>query len=315
MDYTKFLGKKEEVVLAYLGGAHVFGKDRRLRVDEPRPTVGFHRFEVRGRSARALGAAEPELGALPRVSGHHVAGFLVHPGGLDRLALLPDEEPPPLAKARARRWWSDDLLFDALDFDTEVEEEARLRLERREPIATLKGVAPTLRLAFGIAAALELARTRRVPLSVREAKAGALDVAERGAEAASALLDRIERERREAAERQRVADWITNRPPAPRARSGAEIPTPDNASARAEAALENAGARMLSSRRRGHGQLEVAFEFMSTRFISVVDEISLQVFDSGVCLAGADSRITLDSLPGVIREAIDDDVLVITRHS
>ena len=30
--------------------------------------------------------------------------------------------------------------------------------------------------------------------------------------------------------------------------------------------------------------------------------------------AGADEMVTLDSLPGVIREAIEDDVLVITRH-
>ena len=49
MDYTKFLNKTEHVVLAYLGGRYAFGKDRRLTVDEPRPTLGFHRFEVKGK--------------------------------------------------------------------------------------------------------------------------------------------------------------------------------------------------------------------------------------------------------------------------
>ena len=53
---------------------------------------------------------------------------------------------------------------------------------------------------------------------------------------------------------------------------------------------------------------------MGQRFISVVQSISLQVIDSGVCLAGEDELVTLDSLPGVIREAIDTDRLVITRH-
>jgi hypothetical protein len=54
---------------------------------------------------------------------------------------------------------------------------------------------------------------------------------------------------------------------------------------------------------------------MDERFISIVDADSLQVVDAGVCLAGADSKVTLESLPSVIREAIDTDVLVITRHA
>ncbi|MCW5831023.1 MAG: hypothetical protein KIS78_01030 [Labilithrix sp.] len=52
---------------------------------------------------------------------------------------------------------------------------------------------------------------------------------------------------------------------------------------------------------------------MGERFISVIDALTLQVFDSGVCLAGADRLVTLDSLPGVIREA-ETDALVITRR-
>ena len=110
MDYTKFLNKKEHVVAAYLGGAHVFGKDRRLRVEGERPALGFHRFEVRGRNARSLEAVElsdvPELSALPKARGHLVAGWLVSQSGaataLDRVALLPDDEPAPFAIARAR---------------------------------------------------------------------------------------------------------------------------------------------------------------------------------------------------------------------
>jgi len=45
-----------------------------------------------------------------------------------------------------------------------------------------------------------------------------------------------------------------------------------------------------------------------------IDAITLQVWDAGVCLAGEDRLVTLESLPGVIREAIETGRLVITRR-
>jgi hypothetical protein len=84
---------------------------------------------------------------------------------------------------------------------------------------------------------------------------------------------------------------------------------------RAERALLSAGARLRDVRRLGGNRLEVTYAFMGERFISIVDAASLQVVDAGVCLAGADSEVTLESLPSVIREAIDTGVLVITRHA
>jgi hypothetical protein len=84
---------------------------------------------------------------------------------------------------------------------------------------------------------------------------------------------------------------------------------------RVERALETAGARLLATRRLGNERLEVTFGFMGERFISIVEADSLRVVDAGICLAGADREVTLESLPSVIREAIEDDVLVITRHA
>lgn len=331
MDYTKFLNKKEHVVLPYLGGPFVFGKDRRLRVDGERPALGFHRFEVSGRNARALEAVDgsDQLHGLPKARGHLTNGWLAHGEGLARVSLLPEDEPPPLANGRARRWYSGDLLFESLDFDAEAEDEARLRLEQGTSLEGVKGVHATLRTAFGIALALQTARRIGAPLSVLEAKAHAVSIAERGEPFARELVVRLERERAEEAHRARINAiaqgalvnvqdalagrlWQTGRS---RRRGGtAEAPTLENAAMRAEAALDGAHARMLSSRTMGSGQLEVAFEFMGERFISVVDAITLQVYDSGVCLAGEDELVTLDSLPGVIREAIDTDRLVITRR-
>ncbi|HSO36824.1 MAG TPA: hypothetical protein VLT33_30065 [Labilithrix sp.] len=315
MDYTKFLGKKEHVVLAYLGGAHVFGKDRRLRVEGPRPAPGFHRFELTGRNARALEAVEPpDLADLPKARGHLVTGWLVSSAGLARLSLLPEDEPPPLATTRARRWHSGDLLFEALDFDGEVEEEARLRLERHAPLADLKGVASTLRAAYGIALALSVSRRAGTPLAVREVAGQATRLADLGEAAVHALLADLERERLAAQQRAWARALEAGRPQVmlrgPGGRRGRVVaPTLANADDRAEAALDGADARMLAARRLEGGNLEVAFEFMGERFVSVVDALSLQVIDSG-----EDQLVTLDSLPGVIREAIDTDRLVITRR-
>ena len=327
MDYTKFLGKKEHVVLAYLGGAHVFGKDRRLRVEGERPAPGFHRFEVSGRNARCLPPSpheavdSPDLGDLPKERGHFVSGWLVAPSsGLLRLSLLPEDEPPPLAIVRARKWHSDDLLFESLDFDSEVEEEARLRLEQLAPLGDLKGVAGTLRTAYGIALALAVGHRQGTPIAVREAAGHAKQIAEVGEAAVMELLARFERERL-AAQAQAWARALEEGRPLTqmRSRGGARVrsvvPTLENAEERAENALDGAHARMLAVRRLGGGNnLEVAFQFMGERFLSIVDAITLQVIDSGVCLAGADDLVTLDSLPGVIREAIDTERLVITRR-
>ena len=89
----------------------------------------------------------------------------------------------------------------------------------------------------------------------------------------------------------------------------------ETAEDRADQALEKAGATFESARHLRQHQLEVIFSFMGERFISLVDEDTLQVLDSGICLGHppADEQLTLDSLPAVIKEAIDTDRLVILR--
>lgn len=321
MDYTKFLGKKDELVLPYLGGPHVHAKDRRLRVEDPRPAIGWHRFEVRGRTARAIDAVEADevvVGALGRARGHLVHGFLFGKETV-RVALLPAEEPAPFSVVRARRWYSGEHLFEGLDFDGDAEEAARLRLERREALpASEKGVPASLRVAYGVALARDVARRRGVELAVREVLAHGPRIAEEGEAAAHAFVTAVEDRRRGALEAARIRAIVHGqRPPAPvvaRQLPLRDRPTLDNAPLRAEVALDGARARMLSSRSLGNGNLEVVWAFMDERFVSVVDAITLQVYDSGVCLAGADELVTLDSLPGVIREAIETDALVITRH-
>ncbi|MBZ4335202.1 hypothetical protein [Corallococcus sp. AS-1-12] len=103
----------------------------------------------------------------------------------------------------------------------------------------------------------------------------------------------------------------TGRGPARQERWRAE----SEADMRVERALDKAGARLLDHRRLGDGLLEVIYTFMGERFVTVVEAATLRVRDAGVCLAGADHRVTLESLPSVLKEAIDTDALVITRHA
>src|SRR5262249_2137229 len=94
MHYAKFLGKSEHAVLPYLGGPFVHAEDRKLRIEGPRPALGWVRFALRGRWARAIAPVRaredaPEaLRRLPSVRGHHAHGFLARDdGGIERVWL------------------------------------------------------------------------------------------------------------------------------------------------------------------------------------------------------------------------------------
>jgi hypothetical protein len=52
---------------------------------------------------------------------------------------------------------------------------------------------------------------------------------------------------------------------------------------------------------------------LGQRLISLVEPERLRVIDAGFCLQGQDELVTLDSLPSVLREALDTDQLHITR--
>jgi|SRR5215217_685973 len=338
MDYRKFLGKVESAVLPYLGGGTVDTASRRLRVTAP-VAPGWWRFEVKGREATAREPAGPEgLDRLPRVRGHIWGSRLVREGAVaEPLELMPEEEPSVLAPVSARRWHDGSLLFDGVDFEGEAEDQARRALEEGQPLSSVKGVSAPLRAAFGYALLGSAARTLGIRFAPAETRGQVLRVAEQGRAEAESCLRALVAER-EAHQRALAARLLaasvqaqaTQTAEAARARAvefaerarrhldgagarhGRGAPVGDHS--RAEVALQGAGARLLNHRRMAGNQLEVTFAFMGERFISVVDAGTLQVLDAGVCLAGADSEVTLESLPSVIREAIETDVLVITRH-
>jgi hypothetical protein len=83
-------------------------------------------------------------------------------------------------------------------------------------------------------------------------------------------------------------------------------------------ALQQGDAVFLSSHSIGRGERIVRYRCVGLRLECVVDAATLGVLDAGVCLTAdgirGDSLFTLESLPGVIREASNEGALVILRH-
>ncbi|AKQ68563.1 hypothetical protein A176_005475 [Myxococcus hansupus] len=329
MDYRKFLGQVESVVLPYLGGGTVDSASRRLRVTTP-VSPGWWRFDVKGREATPREPAEPPcMDTLPRVRGHAWGRRLVREGAVaEPLELMPEEEPPRLAPVSARRWHDGSLLFDSVDFEGEAEGSARIALEEDQPLGQVPGVSAPLRAAFGYALLERVSRDLDIRFVPAEVRSRILAVAENGRAAAEDCLRRLSHEReartawlrqqQEAAERRARAENLVEeaqRRVAHLERRVGRGPPNEDGMHRAQRALHKAGARPLDMRRLAGQRLEVTYAFMGERFVSIVAADSLQVLDAGICLAGADETVTLESLPSVIREAIETDVLVVTRHT
>lgn len=329
IDHRKFLGARGSATVLYLGGRSVYDVKRPLALspdgDAAALVPGFYSATISGRRATLGAPAEPfDLSFLPPEVGHFAAGYLAGPRGqVATLELLGQAEPEPLALLRARKHESGALLHHEVLFETEVEGAARERLFAGAGLAAMSGVGATLRFAFAIATTARVARELGLPFSPLEVLPALTDIADRGPDAAhvvlAGLLQRRAEEQERAAARAREEHLRAIGRAARRASQVATARGPRSPEERADTALRAAGAELLGTRDlggTGRGQqLEVRFRFSGERFISIVDATTLHVFDAGICLDGADEELTLESLPSVIREAIDDGCLVITRRS
>lgn len=316
-DYRRFLQQEAEtMVLPYLGGPYVDAPDRRLRASGA-TTTGYWRFSVSGRTATAVEPADPpDLSGLPAVRGYWVAGYLVGDRAIAyRLSMGPGagaaggSEPMRFAPVIARRWPGGALLFETEDFETGVEDQVRKVFEQGTgsgALTAISGVPAALRAAFGYAVMLRVATGLGVPVRPVQLRWHIGELVAMGDAAARRILTSAQ-ERRDA-EPNHVEEWRAQRTDARLRSASARERVLD----RAEAALFGAGAVLRDSRWLSGDLLEVRYDFMDDRFVSVVDGETLRVVDAGICLAGADERLTLESLPGVIAEAIRTFRLEIT---
>jgi hypothetical protein len=309
MDYRKYLAKTESMILPYLGGLTVMAPDRRLRVSE-RVVAGWWSFGVSGRHATPKEEAEtPDTSRLPSIRGHLCGDWLFVSGSrVERLFLMPEEEPPMLAPARGRRWHDGNHLFDSLEFESEAEEAARAALlGGSTTLEAIKGVTPSLRAAFGFAMLERGARERGLAVSARAVVGRVHAIATRSLSTA-AVLDELE------ARRFQLDPTSMHRQDVSRATRSRTAATRDNVEPRIVDALAPTGADLLAVRLLGERNVEVVFRYLGEQFIAVVDWETLHVYDSGICLDGYDEMLGLDSLPSVIAEAVETNQLNITRR-
>jgi hypothetical protein len=324
VDYRKFLERAEELVAPWLGGRTIDAPGRRLRLTQAPAAPGWYRFELKGRLAAPRGRAEaPDLSALPRVRGVLWRDRLVVDGArTELLRLMPEEEPPRLSPVSARRWHGGALLFDGVDFESEAEGAVREALGQGSSLTGIKGVPAPLRAAYAFALGEQVARKRGITVTAAELRGHVAHIAATGEAGANEALDALvaeralaERELKELHQRLAAAQLRAEFEAQREARARDRQRHQETVEVRAFQALDKAGAEPESCRNLAGNQAEVVFSYLSERFICIVDVDTLQVVDSGICLGHppADRLLTLESLPSVIKEAIDTNALVILR--
>jgi hypothetical protein len=201
-------------------------------------------------------------------------------------------------------------VFERVELEGGVEEDVRRAFDDRGALSMVKAVPSTLRAAFALAVVAEISSRTHIPVSALEVWQELTDIGQDGWPRAEDIVARLGRERETEATRARQRLCVRTA-----LDSAVEpAPLPEEPSARASAVLAASGATLLDCRGLAGGLLEVTYRFMGERLRAIVQGGSLQVVDAGICLAGHDREVTLDSLPSVVREGVRTGQLVITRH-
>lgn len=297
----------ETIVLPWAGGKTLHSKDRRWQLGRLPPEHGWHTFTLSGRKAawKAPGEANPDQLAK-RVKGYLVGDRLL----LDDVFVDPDPsklmessvelhliEPGVDRFVRVIAGELGGLIFyEMLDMPLGPEEEVKQAfVNRAATVDNIRGVPPALDAAF------RLETWRRV------------ETARRRVEAEQARREAEERHQREEQRRQLVEQLGD-------AQGRRQMAQVDFGEA-ARAALAVGGATYLDHRDSfNRNEVIVQFRYEQRQFECTCDRTTFRIIDSGICLIDhatgekGDTYFTLESFPGVIREAIARRKLVVFRH-
>lgn len=299
----------ERVAFPWVGGRRLYEDQRVLTITGALPAEhGWHRFRVNGRTASYEGEAlaEPHR-FVSRREGYLIGDRLVPDEvriGSDMAALT--ERCPPIhlvepgldrfARVTAGHLTHDGpLVYDGPAFPRGPEDEVLAAfLDGVPDVDHIPNVAPALDAVFRIERwrQAEAERRRREAEELRQREA--------------------ERERRRTIRRElaeRLGDGATRR-------QAAKV----DFNEAARAALAVGGAELLDTRRAYHAsEMIVRFRYSGRRFECTCDKDTLRIIDSGICLIDhgtgvrGDQRFTLESLPGVIDQAMREGALVVFR--
>ncbi len=298
-------------VLPWTGGNRVSDGNRLYNIKGARPKeFGWYKFEVSGgRNTKMVGEADPDLdfGAdLPKIKGYLVGDRLIP----DDAQVVPDKDrlieqtksvymvEPGLERfARATVIDLDGkYIYSAQEFPQGPEMEVEVAYQdRKDSVDHVAEVTPALDLAFRwLSHQRELAEERRRELERM----------------------RLEEEARQK-ELERLAE-LRKQIGTPEGRRALAV---EDFEAAAKAALQISGSELLDCRRGyNNNEMIVQYRYENRRLECVVDRRTLRIIDAGICLQNhatgekGDTYFTLESLPGVVKEAIELRKLVVWRH-
>jgi hypothetical protein len=151
MDYTQFLQKADEfLTLPYFTGKTVCDAQLTYRLrDALQP--GWYRFHKSGRYLAIEGPTDGDLSAwkLPAVKGYVFAARIIGDDFQSRLYGLPAETDfSKFTPITARKWFDGHILFESIEFESEVEPKVRDAFEEERSIDEIKGITPALAHTF-----------------------------------------------------------------------------------------------------------------------------------------------------------------------
>jgi hypothetical protein len=311
MSWRDLLPKPDETkVLPWLGGRSLRSGERVWEIKGRLPREsGWYEWNIGGRTAsfsKNAGPQEESLCAIAR--GYLIGDRLVIDGtnvNPEPSKIAEQSEPVQLiepgldrfARIVAGRICDDgELVFIRQDFPLGPEE-AVLAAYRRQAasVQDVKDVTPALDAAFRMES-WQRAEAARIRAELER---------ERAAEEA-----RRAQEERRAQLAQALGTGVGRR----------QMALVDFAEA-ARASLAAGGAVYVDHRiAPQRGEMIVTYRVDRRNLECVCDQATLRIIDSGICLTGHatgikyDDRLTLESLPGVIRQAVREGRLVVYRH-
>lgn len=301
----------ERVTLPWLGGRTLHSLDRVWSLTGPLPPEhGWYQFQIGARRALYVREdVEPQPALMIDQTVGYLVGDHVVPDDTGRANVnltqltklyervhLLDPGIDRFARVRAGRIAEGcPLIFISQEFPLGPEDEVLERLlDGDRYCGDVKGVTPALDAAFR----LELWHRDEVEYQRKKAEA------QRAAEEAQRQLEARREQLRES-----LGDAALRR----------ELALVDFPAA-ATAALAVGGAQMLDHRKGTRaGEWIVKYRLSGQRFECVCDT-HMRIIDSGICLTDertgekGDTFFTLESLPSVVQQAIDEDILVVYRH-
>ena len=289
----------DSMVLPWLGGRSLRSASQTWTLDGHFPTEhGWYKFTTHGRLARVVARVVPHLNLLSGLTTGYLVGdhVVAEPSGKRERVWLLEDTLDRFERVQAGRVHEGGpLVFHSLAMPLGPEDEVlQAYLDRFPVVDHIKGVTPALNDAFRLEVQhREEAERRRAELERR----------------------RIAEEQRRAQEAKREELLKTLGDGAGRRRMAAV-----DFAAAASVALAVGGAELLDERKRGAHERVVRYRLDGQRFECVCDARTMQIVDAGICLTDHDTEekgdtyFTLESLPAVVRQAINEQKLVVYRH-